>query len=77
MNRDETFVYTVKEAAAALRISVAHLYQLKSSNEISFVKMGKCLRFTPKNLHDYVAKCARKTERQQKHQEFAVPENAS
>ena len=54
-------LYTPEEAAEALRICRAHLYQLKSAKQISYIKIGKNLRFRRKDLDDYIAKCAKKT----------------
>ncbi|HIG53597.1 MAG TPA: DNA-binding protein [Candidatus Latescibacteria bacterium] len=53
-------LYTPEEAAVALRISRTHLYQLKSAKQISYIKIGKNLRFRRKDLDDYIAKCAKK-----------------
>ncbi len=54
-------LYTPEEAAAALRICRAHLYQLKSSKQIAYIKIGRNLRFRRKDLDDYIARCAKKT----------------
>ena len=66
----EPLLLTVEEAAAALKIGRTKLYELKSQNKIRAIKIGKSLRFRPKDLEDYVAKCAKKAAAEEKKRTF-------
>ncbi|MEE3258385.1 MAG: helix-turn-helix domain-containing protein [Candidatus Latescibacterota bacterium] len=65
-------LYTPEEAAAALRIGRTYLYQLKSANEISYIKIGRKLRFRRKDLDDYIAKLAKRAAKEIKKNTFTV-----
>ena len=52
---------TPDEAAERLRISKAHLYDLKARQKIRFVKIGRCLRFRPQDLEAFVDDAAEVT----------------
>jgi len=47
-------MYTVKEVANFLKISTVTLYRLTESKKISFKKVGGQLRFTKKDVADYL-----------------------
>lgn len=47
-------MYTVKEVANFLKISTVTLYRLTESRKISFRKVGGQLRFTKKDVADYL-----------------------
>jgi len=52
---------TPEEAAEQLRISKAHLYDLKARQKIRYVKIGRCLRFRMADLEAFVAEAAEET----------------
>ena len=55
MNHDPTpLVFTVPEAADKLRISPTTLYELISSNKITYIKVGRLTRFRLKDLDNYI-----------------------
>ena len=73
MNHDTTpLVFTVPEAADKLRISRSTLYELISSNQISYIKVGRLTRFRLKDLEKYLDKCAKRTAEKIRRQEFSV-----
>lgn len=49
-------MFTVKELAAYLKISAVTLYRLTESRKINFRKIGGQLRFTKKDIAEYL-KC--------------------
>ena len=65
-------VYTVAEAADMLRISRTTLYELISSNKITYIKVGRLTRFRLKDLEKFIDACAKKTAEKIKRQEFNV-----
>ena len=48
------FQLTVKEAAMALRLSVAKVYKMMDAKELAFVKLGKSRRIRIVDLEDLV-----------------------
>ena len=50
----ETFLYTVQEAAKALRISRSKVYGLMKEGELQSVKIGGSRRLRRQDLIDYV-----------------------
>ena len=50
----ETFLYTVQEAAKALRMSRSKVYGLIKEGELHSVKIGGSRRFRKQDLIDYV-----------------------
>ena len=65
-------LYAPEEAAAALRIGRTYLYQLKSANQITYIKIGRKLRFRRKDLDDYISKLADKAAKEIKKNTFTV-----
>jgi excisionase family DNA binding protein len=51
-------LYTVKEVASFLKISTITLYRLAESRKIGFKKVGGQLRFTKRDLADYLGMLA-------------------
>jgi excisionase family DNA binding protein len=47
-------MYTVKEVAKFLKISTVTLYRLTEARKINFKKVGGQLRFTKKDIADYL-----------------------
>lgn len=47
-------MYTIKEVAKFLKISTVTLYRLTESRKINFKKVGGQLRFTKKDIADYL-----------------------
>ena len=45
---------TIQEAAKLLRVKVSWLYERTRTNNIPHVKLGKYLRFDPRDLQAYV-----------------------
>jgi len=58
---NQSLLLTPKEAAEQLRISKAHLYDLKARQKIRFVKIGRCLRFRMADLESFVEEAAEET----------------
>jgi excisionase family DNA binding protein len=54
--RIERLLYRPKEAAAAIGLSPAKIYQLMASGEVPSVKIGKSRRIPVEALHAWVAK---------------------
>ena len=50
----ETAVMTVKEVAAALRISRATSYMLVASGQLASVRIGRLIRVTPRALEEFI-----------------------
>ena len=63
-------LYALEETAVALRIGRTYLHQLKSMNEIGYIKIGRRLRFRRKNLDDHIEKLAKKAAREIKRNTF-------
>ena len=49
-----TDLWTVKEVASYLHISVGHIYNLVSKDEIPYRKRGNILRFVPQEIFDWI-----------------------
>ena len=65
----DQLLLTPEEAAKSLRISRTKLYELKSRNQIRFVKIGHTLRFRPQDLEEFVTNLAEAARREaHKHQ---------
>ena len=47
-------LYAQEEAAAALRIGRTYLYQLKSANQITYIKIGRSVRYREEDLLDFI-----------------------
>ena len=47
-------LYTVKEAAAELRLSAATVYALVENRKIRHIRFGQRILFTPENLSDFI-----------------------
>lgn len=47
-------MFTVKEIAAYLRVSTVTIYRLTGSKKINFRKIGGQLRFTKKDIAEYL-----------------------
>ena len=58
---NQPLLLTPEEAAEQLRISKAHLYDLKARQRIRFVKIGRCLRFRMVDLEAFIEKVAEET----------------
>lgn len=54
MNISEEQVMSADEVATFLRLSRAHIYQLKSENKIPFHKVGGALRFLKSEIIEWV-----------------------
>ena len=63
-------LYEPEETAVALRIGRTYLHQLKSMNEIGYIKIGRRLRFRRKDLDEYIEKLAKKAAREIKRNTF-------
>lgn len=50
----ETTVMTVKEVAAALRISRGTAYMLVASRQLASVRIGRLIRVTPRALQEFI-----------------------
>ena len=48
--------YTVEEVAKMFEITTRTVYRLIKRNEISFIKVGKQIRFSQKHLDDFINK---------------------
>jgi excisionase family DNA binding protein len=48
--------YNIDEAAAYLGLSRSSIWRLRERKEIGFHKFGSSIRFTPKQLEEYVNK---------------------
>lgn len=51
----------VDEALEVLNISRTKLYQLVREGELPAVKMGRCVRFRPTSLREYIANAERRS----------------
>jgi excisionase family DNA binding protein len=49
----------VDNVAENLGISVSNVYKLSEKGEIESIKIGSSLRFTEKQIADYIEKCKR------------------
>lgn len=55
-------LWTVKEAAAYLRLSTSWLYKRVGEGGIPHVKIGSVVRFVPEQVRQYAAAAAKATE---------------
>ena len=53
-NRSEPLLYTLPEAAAAIRISRAKLYELLDSNELESIHIGRSRKVPAEALRIYI-----------------------
>jgi len=47
-------VWTVKEVASYLTVSIGHIYNLVSKKKIPYRKRGGILRFIPQEIFDWI-----------------------
>ena len=69
----DQLLLTPEEAAKSLRISRTKLYELKSRNQIRFVKIGHTLRFRPQDLEEVVTNLAEAARREAHKHKFELP----
>ncbi len=69
----DQLLLTPEEAAKSLRISRTKLYELKSRNQIRFVKIGHTLRFRPQDLEEFVTNLAEAARREGHKHKFELP----
>ena len=50
-------LYKVADVAEMLNISISYLYKKAEAGTIGSVKIGSALRFTEKQVNDYIEKC--------------------
>jgi excisionase family DNA binding protein len=55
-NRDEPLLYTIPEAATALRISRTKLYELLDSGDVESVYIGRSRKIPAEALRIYVSR---------------------
>ena len=68
----DQLLLTPEEAAKSLRISRTKLYELKSRNQIRFVKIGHTLRFRPQDLEEFVTNLAEAARREAHKHKFEL-----
>ena len=69
----DQLLLTPEEAAKSFRISRTKLYELKSRNQIRFVKIGHTLRFRPQDLEEFVTNLAEAARREAHKHKFELP----
>ena len=69
----DQLLLTPEEAAKSLRISRTKLYELKSRNQIRFVKIGHTLRFRPQDLEEFDTNLAEAARREAHKHKFELP----
>ena len=66
----DPLLLTPQEAAKYLSIGKTKLYELKSKNQIKYVKIDSSLRFRKVDLEEFVNKQIEKSQREFKRREF-------
>lgn len=56
MAKFNSILYNIDELIEMLKISRATAYRLVGKNKISFIKVGKGIRFREKDIQDYLEK---------------------
>jgi excisionase family DNA binding protein len=57
MNNDlNKTLYNIEDLASLLKISKATVYRMVESKQISFIRVGKSIRFSEKDVKEYIAK---------------------
>jgi excisionase family DNA binding protein len=52
-------LYKINDVAKVLNISASYLYKKAEEGTIGSVKIGSALRFSKKNIDEYLEKCSR------------------
>jgi excisionase family DNA binding protein len=55
-------LYDIKRVSALLNLSISCVYKKAENGEIPSVKIGTALRFSSKDIYEYIQKCTRKAE---------------
>lgn len=55
---------TIKEVAARLNVSTRTIERLHESNQMAFIKIGKCVRMREEHLENWLDKKTVKTKKQ-------------
>lgn len=50
----DKLIWTVKEVAKCLDVSIGHIYNMKQRDEIPYRKIRGKLRFVPQEIYDWV-----------------------
>ena len=52
-------LFTVKEVANILNMSISCIYKKAESGEINSIKIGSALRFSETNINGFIDKCTK------------------
>jgi excisionase family DNA binding protein len=50
-------LYSEKEAASVLNLSYGYLKELRRHRQISCVRFGRAVRYTDRNLEEFIQRC--------------------